>query len=480
VNDPVELGWVYRATGCDASDTTQVFECQDISGGPLPDERVFIEVRSVTSGAYYFFNSVLPGELIVMRSFNQSVTTLMDEDIRVIIHEGTSVGGRHLQEMVFSIACTGSGGLTLGKIFGALQFASYTGTNGDSTSSVELVNYQYQVLNSGNLSFNVTQVRLTVQGFLTIVTPESPVVGAGEGITDFVPTYISLASPGIIDASVEITGETGNGGECIGEAVDSVPIEDSNVCMINTDMVCQRSDETPCSTLTLFDDSSLTCEVRPTELGWIYQGTDCSATTTTQTFFCEDSNGGPPSFDQVFVEAMGTSTGAFYFFNSVVPGDLVIMNNPNVTALDDNVQVRIYEGASFDGALIQQMLITTRCVPGDDLTIGVYFGSLQMISYSTISGASVQGYEVVDYVYTVSNVGDVSFNLIELTSNVENQVTNILPNDTEFPVGRELTGSFERVIPLLTSEFYSASVTSVGQAGGTNCTASVTVDFSVF
>jgi hypothetical protein len=259
----------------------------------------------------------------------------------------------------------------------------------------------------------------------------------------------------------------------------------SETCVIRmtTPGRCQRENGRPCALIDAIPVDTLLCSGgsttgNPSEMGWIYRPNLCESSTTVQNMFvCTDSNDGPPAAagnGRVFIEVTGAGgDDTVYFSGTVLPGEVVIMKNPDSGLLNGNVQVKILEGTDRNGIDLQTMAISIRCSGFEDNTIGKKYGSLEFVSYIDGSGTAATGFEKLTYFNRVINQGDTDFTFEAFGSGNSDESgltrTDITPVDNIVLVGAEIFVRHDYNILLVDNNGVTISGFIVGTtaAGGT-------------
>ena len=237
-------------------------------------------------------------------------------------------------------------------------------------------------------------------------------------------------------------------------------------CTLEATAECILKNGAPCSLITPIPADNVTCVVPngPTELGWIYHGTNCDDPRSD--FNCIDMNGGPNANSLVNIlvrNAAGKEV--FRQIGLTLNGHFVIPSNTSGTALDGEISVTIYIGAD-EGYGVLQIIngLQTGCTDGDSFTPGTSYGALEFASYRD-DERYAQAVQPVEWRYSVINTAALKAFLTVALSITNGETLMLTPN-----VPLEMGASFTFPVPSEISLLFSGNYTGEVSAAATTPT----------
>jgi hypothetical protein len=292
----------------------------------------------------------------------------------------------------------------------------------------------------------------TLEETTTTTTTESPETTTTTP-EDTSTTVAPTTTTEILETTVTTTPEMGN-------------------CVIEASAECVFDNGSSCMDLSLIPSEDATCVLPegPTQLGWIYRGSNCDDSSTD--FECVDVNGGPDENPFVNI-VIANSVGEEIFRETGVTLDEAF-TIPTSAALDDEMSVIIYIGADETDGVLQTMSgVKTGCNDGDDLTLGKSYGALEFASYQD-GDELIQAVQPVEWRYSVTNVGIIEASVTEVESITNGDTLTQTPN-----VELEMEESFSFTVPseinLLSAGSYTGQVSALASpitADDMECSAS--------
>lgn len=226
---PTELGWAYFGTNCEMTDDNRAgFLCQDSNGGPESSLVVYGTATGSNNGQEYFSGLLfrmmngLPNSAFVMSSGDSEI--VLDSSVDVVFRRSNS-DGEVLQTMTIPTSCASNvDSLSIGKMFGATRFDSYRTDETGLVRGSQQVQWEYSVLNDGNVDVELTSVMTNTTGDVVDLMPTDPVtLMPGEDFSVPVEKTITLVESGAYTGTVNFTALSlsGGGGECIDTALSA-------------------------------------------------------------------------------------------------------------------------------------------------------------------------------------------------------------------------------------------------------------------
>ena len=266
----------------------------------------------------------------------------------------------------------------------------------------------------------------------------------------------------------------------IGENSTTATTSPVPTCSIEATVECIFDDNISCSNLTVIAPESLTCVLSngPTELGWIYRGTNCNDATTD--FNCTDVNGGPN--ENPFVNVLMRNSAGEEIFQElgVTLDETIVIPSSNGSPLDDEMSVTIFTGADeMDGVLQVMSGIQTGCNDGDNLILGTSYGALEFTSYRN-DEEFVQAIQPVEWRYSVINSGSLEV-LVNEVASVANDEPFLQTPNASLEVGESFTFSVPGEVSLIDAGTFTGQVFAIATSpsDGAACGASANITVSL-
>lgn len=258
-------------------------------------------------------------------------------------------------------------------------------------------------------------------------------------------------------------------------------------CHLSASVDCRLEDGQPCSSLSSIPADDLACTTRPSELEWLYRAGSCENSSTSQTFECNDHNGGPGSAFMVHVVISSATTQEQYFAGPVFHGEesfpvqRIIVKNSSDTVLDMKIDV-VVRRDSGDGEILQRMSFSIACDENNKLMLGDSFGSLELNSFRGKDAEAGPAFASVTWKYSTQNLGTAESSLEAITMDTNGNRMTTTPDLILYsgPGPRHAYTLFVReTISLVQSTVFSGELTIVEDNGSSSkCTSVANYSFS--
>jgi hypothetical protein len=269
----------------------------------------------------------------------------------------------------------------------------------------------------------------------------------------------------------------------------SLPIAEAfEPCNLVATVDCRLKDGAPCSSLATIPSDDVTCTDRPYELEWFYKAGSCNESSTSQTFECQDENGGPSSVFLAYITITGVTSNYEYVSRMIFQGidgfpvqKVVIKSNTETAKpLDETIKVRISKG-SPSGEVLQEMTISIAC---DDsrkmraLRVGDTFGALQLSSFLNNETSSMEAFVSTTWIYSAKNTGTTTSVLMNMDSVTNGVSVTISPKVTLSP-GKEYLLVSHETISLTRPATFTGELTILEDSDVNECSASSNYTFRI-
>lgn len=210
----LRLGWIYRGLPCSATNTNQQsFSCEDFDVLYPISEGVYVEVFAIEAESSLFEDYVFPGDNILM-NFGRFELTV--ETVKVTVRTNDNEGGSLIQSISFNITCVPIEDLTIGKMFGSLQLASYTSFNSMRVEGFQKLYFTYLVQNVSPSRKDITSLAIDFNGESDVVSSnsedsEAALLESSDITTNIIERRISIIEPSsiFVTFSAVATGDDG-------------------------------------------------------------------------------------------------------------------------------------------------------------------------------------------------------------------------------------------------------------------------------
>lgn len=269
----------------------------------------------------------------------------------------------------------------------------------------------------------------------------------------------------------------------------SLPIAEAfEPCNLVATVDCRLKDGAPCSSLATIPSDDVTCTDHPYELEWFYKAGSCTESSTSQTFECQEENGGPSSVFLAYITITGVTSNDEYVSRTIFQGidgfpvqKVVIKSNDEITKpLDDTIKVLITKG-SPSGEVLQEMTISIACDDSRNmraLRVGDTFGALQLSSFLNNETSSMEAFVSTTWIYSAKNTGTTTSVLMNMDSVTNGVSVTSSPNITLSPRKEYILVSHE-TISLTRPAAFTGELTILEDSDVNECFASSNYTFRI-
>lgn len=406
--------------------------CSDIPSGPnFAEASADVSCTSFLDGSWDFFIQGLnTGDAL----------TLMGNDIGPLPEEVTCfiyVASDSNPVQSFTIDLSGEQELFLLDTFGSLQLEAC-----DELDCMVEVTYAYTVINTGSVDATIEKFERERDGVvldllnsveLTVVSPGNT---ASSSETEFVNYCLDAVYYTVV--TVEAVPETGG---LICPATAEYEFEVNVGCRVDVDITCVNADGTACTDI-VSPDGSCTSGGPVETLTFTYNPASCEEGFPTHSQpnpFCQDLESIPDGPVTLVCSADPEGDTLVVAPSIVSPGDSITITRPDGGPLPAQVYCSINDGANGGATVFQEFsFFTTNGDDGAELDAKDQFGSLSLVSCSDGDGIILDCLQILQYTYTITNVGPNDMDLSQLERTRNNltaslldslSVTNLKPGD---------------------------------------------------
>jgi hypothetical protein len=215
---------------------------------------------------------------------------------------------------------------------------------------------------------------------------------------------------------------------------------------------------------------------RLTQITFRYRGNNCNQIPdpNQRSYECVDENDGPSNSGPVYIEFTDPKNGEILFrAPNVMLGEAITFPDPP-SRFEANTEFQIYTNADRT-TLLQEVTFHTSC--SQPFFTGQQFGALSVCGYQTENGNIFSCEVQAQFVYTITNIGNIALNLdtLDYEYNVgDGAVSGTVDfENEELAVDGERIERFDVTIDTSTEKIISANGTVTGLTSGTGieCTA---------
>jgi len=245
-------------------------------------------------------------------------------------------------------------------------------------------------------------------------------------------------------------------------------------CDLDASILCETIDGGACA-FSQVPAQDMMCQDSPTKLIWLYEGGNCSNSSSGSAFICEDTvEGWQSNATSVYIEIHGEESDELYYqglMNHTQTGTLnnIIELARAFSVPMENIFVHI-KTDDVNHELLQMLVIPNACHPQEGLVIGKTYGALQFGGYQTASKLA-QGFEHLEWTFIAQSDTGLDLSVKTATAVVDGEMQTFKPGVT-LSQGEEVAFTSYKTIALHESRTFSGAVTFVAEGlDGMECAA---------